>query len=69
MEIPETLFAHIKNEARSVQHGRVTIEINESAGKIDVVTESRKRWSSKEGQLRPVAGEHVNRGKRVFRSG
>lgn len=47
MEIPEALISFIKEEATRVHHGKIIIEINETAKKIDVITEARTRFLDK----------------------
>lgn len=44
MNIPETLFTYIKEEASRIHHGRLIIELNETSNKIDVITETRERF-------------------------
>lgn len=48
MEIPDNLLNYIKEQANKVHHGRITIEINDTAHKMDVVVESRERFFGKE---------------------
>ena len=47
MEIPENLLNYIKDQAKKVHHGRITIEINATNNKMDVVVESRERFGPK----------------------
>lgn len=47
MEIPENLLTYIKEQAKIVHHGRITIEINQTIPKMDVVVESRERFIPK----------------------
>ena len=47
MEIPENLFNYIKDQAKKVHHGRITIEINKTSNKMDVIVESRQRFYDK----------------------
>lgn len=44
MIIPENLMAYVKAEAEKIRYGRVVIELNETANKIDVITETRERF-------------------------
>lgn len=44
MEIPDNLVEYVKEEARRIGHGTITIEIIEERGKVDVVTQRRKRF-------------------------
>ena len=44
MEIPETLIEYIREEARRIGYGSIIIEIVEERGKVDVVTQRRKRF-------------------------
>lgn len=46
MELNDKLIAHLRKEAKDVHHGRITIELNETANKIDIVTESRERFKN-----------------------
>lgn len=48
MKIPDNLISYIKEQAGKVHHGRITIEINETIPKIDVVVEHRQRFIEKE---------------------
>lgn len=45
MELSKNVLEHIKQEAERVHHGRIIIELNATANKIDVVTESRERFN------------------------
>jgi len=44
IELPEEIVQHIKEEARRIHHGQITIELNATSGKIDVVSGSRERF-------------------------
>lgn len=48
VEIPDILLQHIKEECARIHHGQIRIEINaDKRDKIDVITESRERFSAK----------------------
>ena len=62
MDIPNELQDHIKKELKKVKHGRITVEINETRGKIDVITEARKRFPiNGEKKCRNIVENGVNR--------
>jgi len=46
VKIPRNLLEHIITEAESMQYGTISIIINETNNKIDVVTERRKRFEA-----------------------
>lgn len=47
MILTSEILKHIKQEAESIQFGRIIIELNAESGKIHVITESRKRFLEK----------------------
>ena len=47
MKLNENIIEHIKQEAERIHHGKLIIEINDTAGKVDVVTESRERFTER----------------------
>lgn len=49
-EIPDDLLNYIKEQAKKIHHGRITIEINQSSRKMDVIVESRERFYGKNGE-------------------
>jgi len=44
MDLPDNLLTFIKTEAKRIHHGSITIELNKTANKIDVVCGSRERF-------------------------
>jgi len=44
VKIPKNLLQHIITEAESMQYGEITILINETNNKIDVLTQRRMRF-------------------------
>jgi len=44
--ITENLMKYIKNEIEQIEFGSVTIKLNGTSNKVDVVTESRQRFVS-----------------------
>jgi hypothetical protein len=48
IQIPDSLLTYIVNEAERMHHGRIIIEINtDKPDKVDVITESRERFSGR----------------------
>lgn len=48
IQIPDSLLTYILQEAERMHHGRIIIEINvDKPDKIDVITESRERFSGR----------------------
>ena len=45
MNIPDNLLKYVQSEARRIHHGRITIELNETSNKMDVIVESRERFN------------------------
>ena len=48
MKIPQNAIDHIKAEVEKINYGRVVLEINSISGKLDIITESRERFPTKE---------------------
>ncbi len=59
MDIPDNLLDYVKEEARRFGHGRIIIELNESADKVYVVTEFRRRFSVEEERKQPLHDNKV----------
>lgn len=60
MRIPDNLIQYVKNMAAKMHHGRITIEINETANKVDVVVENRERFDKESEQREFKSGEKRN---------
>jgi len=45
LELPANVVETIKNEYRGLEYGKITIEVNKTSNKIDVITERRARFN------------------------
>lgn len=61
MEIPDNLLEYVRETAAKIGHGRVIIELNESSKKIDVISETRKRFNKDDEEVR-TEPQHLRQG-------
>jgi hypothetical protein len=48
LKIPQNLLDHIQGEAEKVDYGEIIIKLNGTSNKIDVITQSRRRFDKAE---------------------
>jgi hypothetical protein len=44
MELNENLLEYVKQEVKSLDFGKIIIEVNKTSDKIDIITEKRQRF-------------------------
>lgn len=55
VNIPDALFEHIRQVAKTIHHGRIILEINaDKPQAIDVIVESRERFRNEPVQTKPL---------------
>lgn len=59
MELSQSVIDHIRFKAKNIRYGEITIILNESSDRVDIVSQERVRFAPTEGEA--PAGRTVRR--------